>query len=85
MGYFDGSYVKLRNVTLGYTFPGSVTEKLSMSGLRIYVSGQNLWFITNFDTFDPEVDNPNTQSNPSLGAGTTPSTRLILAGLKIDF
>ncbi|MEO1213247.1 MAG: TonB-dependent receptor [Bacteroidota bacterium] len=85
MGYFDGSYVKLRNVTLGYTFPTAVTEKLSMSGLRIYVSGQNLWFITNFDTFDPEVDNPNTGSNPSLGAGTTPSTRLILAGLKIDF
>ncbi|MEM8888982.1 MAG: TonB-dependent receptor, partial [Bacteroidota bacterium] len=85
MGYFDGSYVKLRNVTLGYTFPEAITQKLAMSGLRVYVSGQNLWFITNFDTFDPEVDNPDTRSNPSLGSGTTPSTRLILAGLKIDF
>ena len=85
MGYFDGSYVKLRNVNLGYTFPSSVAEKLKMSLLRVYVSGQNLWFITNYDTFDPEVDNSNTQNLPSLGAGTTPSTRLMLMGLKIQF
>lgn len=85
MGYFDGSYVKLRNVTLGYTVPNEIAEALKMSSLRFYVSGQNLWFATKFETFDPEVDNPNTQSNPSLGAGTTPSTRLILAGLKIQF
>ena len=85
MGYFDGSYVKLRNVTLGYTVPDEIAEALKMSSLRFYVSGQNLWFATKFETFDPEVDNPNTQSNPSLGAGTTPSTRLMLAGLKIQF
>ncbi len=85
MGYFDGSYLKLRNVNLGYTFPSSIAEKLRMSQLRLYVSGQNLYFWSKFQTFDPEVDNQNTGSLPSLGAGTTPSTRLILGGIKIQF
>jgi TonB-linked SusC/RagA family outer membrane protein len=85
MGYFDGSYVKLRNVSLGYNFPASVTDKLGMSGLRLYLSGQNLWFAAKYDTFDPEVDDPDTQDLPSLGSGTTPSTRLILFGVKAQF
>ncbi len=85
MGYFDGSYVKLRNVNLGYNFPNSVYERLGMSGLRLYVSGQNLWFSAKYDTFDPEVDDPDTEDLPSLGAGTTPSTKLILFGVKAQF
>lgn len=85
MGYFDGSYIKLRNVTLGYTFPSSITDGIGMSNLRLYVSGQNLFFITKYDTFDPEVDDPDTVDNPSLGAGTTPSTRLILFGVRANF
>ena len=66
-------------------FPSNVAEKLGMSQLRFYVSGQNLWFLSNYQTFDPEVDNSNTGDLPSLGAGTTPSTRLMLAGIKIQF
>ena len=85
MGYFDGSYVKLRNVTLGYTIPSAVTEKWGMSSLRFYVSGQNLFFITKYDTFDPEVDDPDTGDLPSLGGGTTPSTRVLLFGVKANF
>jgi hypothetical protein len=85
MGYFDGSYVKLRNVTLGYTLPSSVTDRLNMSQLRFYVSGQNLLFWAPFDLFDPEVDNPNTDDLPSLGGGTTPSTRMVLFGVKAQF
>lgn len=85
MGYFDGSYVKLRNVSLGYNLPASVTDALKVSRLRVYVSGQNLWFAAKYDTFDPEVDDPDTADLPELGAGTTPSTRLILAGLKVEF
>jgi TonB-linked SusC/RagA family outer membrane protein len=85
MGYFDGSYVKLRNVNLGYTFPNSVTEGIGLSNLRLYVSGQNLWFAAKFDTFDPEVDDPDTGDLPSLGAGTTPSTKIFLFGVKAQF
>jgi TonB-linked SusC/RagA family outer membrane protein len=85
MGYFDGSYLKLRNVNMGYTVPASVAERLGMSQLRFYVSGQNLWFLAKYQTFDPEVDDPDTGDLPSIGSGTTPSTRLILAGIKIQF
>lgn len=85
MGYFDGSYVKLRNVTLGYTLPSSVTERINMSQLRFYVSGQNLLFWAPFDLFDPELDNANTGDLPSLGGGTTPSTRMVLFGVKAQF
>lgn len=85
MGYFDGSYLKLRNVNLGYNFPESVYSKLGMTGLRLYTSGQNLWFSAKYDTFDPEVDDPDTDDLPSVSAGTTPSTRLILFGVKAQF
>lgn len=85
MGYFDGSYIKLRNVSLGYSFPESFTDKLGINGLRLYVSGQNLWFSAKYDTFDPEVDDEDTEDLPSLGAGTTPSTKLILFGIKAQF
>ncbi len=85
MGYFDGSYVKLKNLNLGYSFPSSVTDRLGINGLRLYLSGQNLWFAAKYDTFDPEVDDPDTDDLPSLGAGTTPSTRLILFGVKAQF
>jgi len=85
MGFFDGSYVKLRNVSLGYNMPDKIVDKLGMSNLRLYVSGQNLWFAAKYDTFDPEVDDPDTEDLPSLGAGTTPSTKLLLFGLKAQF
>ena len=65
--YFDGSYVKLRNVTLGYNFESSTASKLGFYNLRAYVQGQNLWFSSEYDTFDPEV------GEATLGSGTTPS------------
>lgn len=85
MGYFDGSFVKLRNITLGYNIPSNITDKLGMSGLRLYVAGQNLWFAAKYDTFDPEVDDPDTDDLPALGAGTTPSTKMVLFGIKAQF
>jgi len=84
-GYFDGSYVKLRNLNLGYTLPSSISSKLNMSKLEVYVSGQNLWFAAKYSTFDREVDDTDTGDLPSLGAGTTPSTKLILFGIKAQF
>ncbi len=85
MGYFDGSFIKLRNLTLGYTIPSSITDDWGIGGLRFYVSGQNLWFAAKYDTFDPEVDDEDTEDLPSLGAGTTPSSRLVLFGVKAQF
>lgn len=79
--YFDGSFLKLRNVQLGYNLPAAASSKLGLSNLRFYVSGQNLWFNSNFDTFDPELlDNEETNSNYVI-----PSNRIVLAGVRATF
>lgn len=60
---FDASYLRLRNVTLGYNFPSAVLEQINMQGLKIYVSGQNLLTFDNMpDGIDPVIPN-NTDGN----------------------
>jgi hypothetical protein len=76
--YKDGSYWKLRNVTLGYNFPGSVAEKLKMSSLRIYATAQNPWFSAKFDTYDPE-------NAGDIGTGDVPSSKLYMLGINFQF
>ena len=52
----DGSYFRLKNVTLSYDFPQAWMKKANMQGLRVYVSGDNLWTATKFSGMDPEID-----------------------------
>ncbi|WKN42852.1 SusC/RagA family TonB-linked outer membrane protein [Tunicatimonas pelagia] len=85
MSYFDGSYVKLRNVTLGYTFPESMTSKLGLGNVRLYASGQNLWFWSKFDAFDPEVSDQDNDNISAIGSGTIPTARLFLLGVSAQF
>lgn len=82
--YFDGSFIKLRNISLAYSLPESITEKLGMEELKLSLSGQNLWFITNFETFDPEVAE-NDNSAGSLGSGVVPSNKMYSLSLKASF
>jgi hypothetical protein len=51
----NGNYLRLRNVELGYTLPNKLVAKAHMQGLRIYLSGTNLFTLDNLDGFDPEV------------------------------
>ncbi len=81
LAYFDGSFVKLRNVQLGYNMPDSFTSRLGLTRLRFYVSGQNLWFSSKYDTFDPEIDT-NVQSGNNF---LIPTTKLFLGGVKVTF
>ncbi|WP_422082932.1 TonB-dependent receptor [Ulvibacterium sp.] len=52
----DASYIRLKNLQLGYSFPTAVLEKIGLTRLRLYFSGENLWERTDFLLFDPEVD-----------------------------
>ena len=81
LSYFDGSFVKLRNVQLGYNLPDVLTERLGLTRLRFYVSGQNLWFSSKFDTYDPEIDTAVRDGNDFL----IPTTKIMLAGVKATF
>jgi hypothetical protein len=91
----DGSYLRLRNVTLGYTLPAALTSRIKMSGIRVYVSGQNLFTLSNYSGYDPEVAGGSGvvgytfygASNLTRGYdwGIFPSSRTLLGGLQINF
>ena len=77
----DGSYVKLRNVQLGYTFSDKLMAKTKViKGLRLYVSGQNLFTITKYTGFDPEVGFDGIEDPRRYIPGRT-----LIAGLNIQF
>jgi hypothetical protein len=82
--YKDGGFVKLRTVTLGYNFPSSITSKLGMTNLRVYVSAQNPKVWSSYKVFDPEVAPP-PPGGSTNGAGTIPSNKLFLGGINITF
>jgi TonB-linked SusC/RagA family outer membrane protein len=52
---YSCDYLKLRNLTIGYTLPKSISRKIYAENLRVYFSGENLWTITNFPGLDPEM------------------------------
>ena len=82
----DGTFVRLKNVAVGYTFPRTLTKKLAMDNLRIYVSGQNLVTITDYSGFDPEVGSFN--QNPlinNVDNGRYPISRAFTFGLNANF
>ncbi len=82
----DGSFIRLNNVTLGYTFPKSFLNN-RLKDARIYASGQNLLVITNYSGIDPELSSTPNYSDVAQGIdnGTYPATRTITFGVKVAF
>jgi TonB-dependent starch-binding outer membrane protein SusC len=82
----DGSYLRLKTLTLSYTLPKHLLQKTFISGLQVYVTGQNLLTFTKYTGYDPEVNAYGT-SSVALGVdyGTYPQSKTIIAGLNISF
>jgi TonB-linked SusC/RagA family outer membrane protein len=82
----DGSYVRLKNLTLGYTLPTALLSKARVGSLRVYVSGQNLLTWTDYSGYDPEVA-ADPFSSTSLGRdfGVYPQSRTYTVGLNATF
>lgn len=83
----SADYFSLRNVSLGYNMPESVTSKIGLTGLRIYATAQNLIYITadDYHGFNPEhVDGSNPRAYGSQRAGT-PIYKTVSFGLNVDF
>ncbi|GAB1855494.1 TonB-dependent receptor [Flavobacteriaceae bacterium MHTCC 0001] len=80
----DGSFVRLRNVALGYSVPKSAIEKYGISNVRIYLSAQNPITITDYTGFDPEVGN-NGFSTRGLDRGNYPISRTFRLGVQFAF
>ncbi len=82
----DGSYLRLQNVTLGYTLPQSLTKRLSIQRLRMYLSGQNLVTWTNYSGYNPEVNlRPTDALTPGEDYGTYPLAKVFTFGLNLIF
>jgi TonB-linked SusC/RagA family outer membrane protein len=83
----DGSYMRLRNLTFGYTFANSMLRKLKMEKLRLYVSAQNLATFTKYTYWDPEVNADTFDSNIAKGNDfyTPPQPRTFLFGVNVNF
>lgn len=82
----DGSYMRIKNITLGYTFNKELLERIHVSSLRLYVSAQNLFTFTRYTGLDPEV---NYAGNDTRQMGTDfftfPQARALTVGLNLKF
>ncbi|THU34136.1 TonB-dependent receptor [Niastella caeni] len=75
LGYRDGSFVKIRNITLGYTLPKTLSQKFHVNSLRWYVSAKNYVTFAKEKDYDPEGE----------GSFDRPLTKLIVTGINIEF
>ena len=84
----DGSYLRVKNITLGYTFPKTVLQKAKIDNVRVYMNIQNLYTFTKYTGFDPEVG-ASTQDSSGLTFGVDngryPSPMTCSFGLNITF
>ena len=81
----DGSFLRLKNVTLGYTLPKKWTNKFHASRLRVYVTGQNLFCLNNYSGYDPEVNSLSNPMMPGLDWGAYPKSRVFTVGIDLQF
>jgi TonB-dependent starch-binding outer membrane protein SusC len=84
---YDGSYVRLRTLTIGYSLPKNLTSKMRLDKLRVYLSGQNLATFTKYKGWDPEVNSDSFTTNFAQGNDfyTPPMPRTILFGINVGF
>lgn len=80
----DGSFFRLRNVTLGYTLPSSLATRVKMNSARVYVRGTNVFTITDFTGYSPEVANNDPIEN-GIDYSTYPVTSIYSVGLSLTF
>ena len=74
----SGSYLRLKNIQLGYTFPKRLISKIKLKNLRVYVQMSNVFTITNYSGYDPEVGG-------GVDYGNYPQSRTLLMGANITF
>ena len=89
---YDGSYIRFRNVNLGYTLPKTLTTRLKMTSVRVYAGSQNLYTLTSYKGWDPEVNYTGTgrsTQNTNIIQGydfyTAPQARIYTLGVNLSF
>ena len=80
----DGSFLRVNNISLGYNFPSSITQKIKVQKLRVYVTANNLAVFTKYSGYDPEVSTRrSTPVTPGVDYSAYPRSRTFLAGINL--
>ncbi|MBW4889739.1 TonB-dependent receptor [Mucilaginibacter sp. HMF5004] len=79
----DGSYLRLKTIQVGYNFPKVILNKIKISNLRIFASGQNLYTWTNYSGQDPEVSTKSSPTTPGFDYSPYPRARVFVFGANI--
>lgn len=81
----DGSFLRLRNLQVGYTLKGQRLEKLKMTGLRIYLSANNVYTLTKYMGYDPDLGSVGGALGAGIDNGFYPQARTVMLGFSIRF
>lgn len=82
----DGSFLRLNTLTLGYTLPKELTQKVKIQNLRFYVTAYNVFCLTNYSGYDPEVSTMRkTNLTPGVDYSAYPKSRQFVVGLNLNF
>lgn len=81
----DGSFLRLNNVTIGYSLPKGSLEALGIKNFRLYATVNNLFTITGYDGYDPEASTRRNPLTPGVDYAAYPRSRFILTGVDITF
>ena len=81
----DGSFLRLKNITLGYTLPKKWTRKAYINRLRVYGTAQNLFCFTKYSGYDPEVNMKSSPLMPGFDWGAYPKSRVFTFGVEVQF
>ncbi|MDR1919028.1 MAG: SusC/RagA family TonB-linked outer membrane protein, partial [Tannerellaceae bacterium] len=82
---YDGSFVKLKNVSISYNLPKQLLRKVYVDNLEVYVSGQNLFTLTSYPGYDPETTSASGSTTQGLEMGVIPNPKTYTLGLRIGF
>ena len=81
----DGSFLRLNNVTLGYTLPKDALSMLGITNFRVYATANNVFTITGYSGYDPEVSTRKSTLTPAVDYAAFPRSRFFLTGVDITF
>lgn len=81
----DGSFLRLKNITLGYSLPAKLLKSIKLNKVRVYTTAQNLFCLTKYSGHDPEVNMRNSPLMPGFDWGSYPKSRVFTFGLEVGF
>lgn len=81
----DGSYLRLKNVQLGYSLPKNLLERIGFEKFRVYFSGQNMFTFTRYTGMDPEIGSYGGALEAGIDRGFYPQARVLLGGINVIF